>query len=143
MLILSAIKKPPHFHNRGNVLIINYYIIIKNYQHRCGNRHISALVWNDMAQRILPPEAGPVWLSQLYSTGHWQLWGFSVFQLFSNIRYLFVKIFIKKRQVTQFVFLIIHLFSSGDLQILPHGSFFCYSLWLPGLPRPVLPLRHL
>lgn len=36
-----------------------------------------------MVQRILPPEAGPVWLSQLYPTGHWQLWGFSAFQRYT------------------------------------------------------------
>lgn len=26
-MILSVIKKPPHFHDRGNLIIINHYII--------------------------------------------------------------------------------------------------------------------
>lgn len=98
MPILSIIKKPPHLHSRGILFIINHYII------NCKIINIDAVIG------IFPFPNGMIWFKGFchrkpvqygFLNFIQQVTGsFGVFQFFSDIRYLFVKILIKKRQVT-------------------------------------------
>jgi hypothetical protein len=90
MPILSIIKKPSYFHDWGNIFIIDYYII----DYKIIN--INTIIG------IFPLSDGMIWLKGFcyrkplqygFLNFIQQVTGsFGVFQFFSDIRYLFVKI---------------------------------------------------